>query len=176
MPGLFDYNLAMASAFKRYGIWIILILSLVIAGVGIWFVNELINNVWVVPMDSNEFDSIRRSVMNGTADATVIMQAADRGMLAIFLGCMIAIGTGLSLPVVFFVNRRLELTRRAPMPSFAAHLRQAFWVGLWLACCMWLQMSRTFGLPVALLLAAVFVLVEVFIRVRSRAITLADAA
>ena len=169
------YNARMATPLKRFGIWLILLVSLLLAGVGVWFINELINNVWIVPIDSPDFNAVRRSVMIGTADASVIMNAADRSMLAVFIGCMIVIGTGLALPVVYLVNRRMELTRRAPLPSFGVLMRQAFWFGVWLGFCVWLQMGRTFGLPVALLLAVVFVLFEVLFHVRRTSATLSAA-
>jgi uncharacterized membrane protein (UPF0136 family) len=44
------------------------------------------------------------------------------------------------------------------------------WVGLWVAFCIWLQMNRTLGLAVALLVAAVFVMFEFLIQVRTRAV------
>ncbi len=170
-----SYNAPMAQPLKRFGIWLILLIAVLLTGFGVWFINELINNVWVVPTDSPDFNAVRRSVMIGTADASVIMRSADRGMLAIFIGCVVVIGTGIALPIVYLVNRRMELTRRAPLPSLGVLFRQAFWFGVWSGFCVWLQMGRTFGLPVALLLAVVFVLFEVLFHVRRQSATLSAA-
>ena len=158
--------------FRRFGLWITLVLAFALASIGGSILMQLVNNVWLVPENSPDHELVRRTVMNGTADATIIMQAADRGMLAIFLLCTLAIGMGVAMPIVYFVNKRMELTRRAVPPTFFAVLRQGLWVGLWLSFCVWLQMSRTFGLPVALLIAVVFVLFEVLFHVRQQNVSL----
>jgi hypothetical protein len=45
-------------------------------------------------------------------------------------------------------------------------VRQSVWVGLYAVACAWLQIPRALSLPTALLLALVFVVIEVFLRVR----------
>ena len=151
---------------KRIQIASLLLFGLGMVVIGAWFLNQLINNVWLVPPENPLFNDFQRAVVNGTVDSTSLMQSSDRSMVAIFILTTAVIGTGLALPFVYLFNRRLELTRGMLPASVWLLLRQAFWFGLWLGFCTWLQMSRTFGLPVALLLAVVFVLFEVLIYAR----------
>ena len=156
----------MASLLERFGLAIILPIAALFTAFGVWFINNLINNVWIVPPDNVDFSLIQSTIVDGTADPAMILHSADRLMLAIFLLCIAIIGTGIALPFAYLINRRLELTRRIPMPNLGVLLRQALWFGLWLSVCVGLQMGRTFGLPVALLLAVVIILIEVLFHVQ----------
>lgn len=156
----------MALLLKRFGLGFILPIAAVLTLFGVWFINNLINNIWLVPKNHLAFPIVQSSIVNGTADPTVILQAADRGMLAIFLLCIAIIGTGAALPFAYLINRRLELTRHIPLPNLRVLMRQAIWFGVWLGFCVGLQMGRTFGLPVALLLALVIILIEVLFHVQ----------
>jgi uncharacterized membrane protein (UPF0136 family) len=42
------------------------------------------------------------------------------------------------------------------------------WVGSWAAFCVWLQMNRTLGLAVAILVAVVLILFEMLLQLRQR--------
>jgi uncharacterized membrane protein (UPF0136 family) len=48
------------------------------------------------------------------------------------------------------------------------------WVGLWVAFCTWLQMNRSFGIGVAALVAAVLIMFEILLQIRSRAVQIME--
>ena len=77
------------------------------------------------------------------------------------------------MPLAFLLNRRFG---RSGSQSFMIVLRQAMWVGLWAAFCLWLQMQRSLGLGVMLLSAIVLVIVEVLLQVRARAAVVSSEA
>ena len=76
--------------------------------------------------------------------------------------------TGLVLPFVFFLNKRFGGTSPNQTPGFLLTLRQAMWVGLWMAICTWLQMNRAFGLAIAVLVGGFFILVEIWLQLRTQ--------
>jgi hypothetical protein len=43
------------------------------------------------------------------------------------------------------------------------------WIGFWVSFCLWLQMNRMLGVAVALLVAAVLILFEFIVQIRTRA-------
>jgi hypothetical protein len=47
-------------------------------------------------------------------------------------------------------------------------LRQAVWLGTWIAFCTWLHMHRAFGLAIAALVLIFFVMLEGLLIVRQR--------
>ncbi len=73
--------------------------------------------------------------------------------------------TGTALPFVWFFHRRFPARNPAPSPVL---LREALWVALLAALCVWLQFNRTLNLPLALLLTAGFVVLEWFLRLLDR--------
>ncbi len=73
--------------------------------------------------------------------------------------------TGTALPFVWFFHRRFPARNPAPSPVL---LREALWVALLAALCVWLQFNRTLNLPLALLLTAGFVILEWFLRLLDR--------
>jgi hypothetical protein len=68
--------------------------------------------------------------------------------------------------LVYFLNKRFG---NDDPSHFLVILRQSMWVGAWIAFCIWLQMNRTLGWGVALLVAAVLAIFEVMLQVRERA-------
>jgi hypothetical protein len=87
-----------------------------------------------------------------------------------FLGTILLTVTGLMLPLTSFLNKRFVPGRA---PTYFTVIRQAMWVGLWVAFCVWLQMNRTLGLAVASLVAVVLIMFEALLQVRTRATTMA---
>lgn len=59
--------------------------------------------------------------------------------------------TGTSLPFIWVLHRRFRRERPSPTTIL---LRQGLLVGLYADLCIWLQINRSFSLPLALLLAA----------------------
>jgi hypothetical protein len=77
------------------------------------------------------------------------------------LGVMALSGT--ALPVVYFLHRRFPATPPADMSVIT---RQSIWVGAYGATLAWLQLGRLVSLYVIFGLAAGFIAIEYFIRMR----------
>ena len=135
---------------------------------GLISLNHIINSFW--PMDVERLDLVRDTAL-GQADSTLLLTTSDPIVILAFLAAVMISVTGLVLPIAYFLNRRFG---KALSSHFLIVLRQAMWVGLWAAFCVWLQMHRTFGLGVAFLVAAVFVVVELMLQLRSRAAAIAS--
>src|SRR3989304_1342232 len=71
--------------------------------------------------------------------------------------------TGTALPFLWLLHRRFRARRAA---TSRVLLRQALWFAFFTALCTWLQINRALNLPLALLLAAGFVVLEWFPRRR----------
>ncbi|MFZ4813450.1 MAG: hypothetical protein ACOYL5_02860 [Phototrophicaceae bacterium] len=76
--------------------------------------------------------------------------------------------TGIAIPVIRFLNVRFTPINR-PLPPGGVIVRQATWVGLFVATCAWLQIPRVLSGSVAFFLALIFLVIEFFIRLRERA-------
>lgn len=72
---------------------------------------------------------------------------------------------GTVLPFVRYLNMRFMRIDGEPPPG-GVIVRQSVWVGLWVVSCAWLQLLRSLSLPIAFILAIVFILLEVFLRAR----------
>lgn len=131
---------------------------------GILAMNHVINNFW--PFDVERIDLVRATALDNV-DAPAILEASNVEILVVFLACVVVAVTGLILPLAYYLNKRFGSDVAAP--GVLVVLRQAMWVGLWAAFCVWLRMNRSFGLAIALLVAVVFILFEVLLQVRSRA-------
>lgn len=134
---------------------------------GLLAANQLTNTYW--PFDVKRLDLVR-SVALDRADAAALLQAANIEIILIFLAAVLVAITGLSLPFAFFLNMRFGRRGRPRLtpPPFLITLRQAMWVGVWAAFCVWLQMNRTLGLAVAILVAVVLILFEMLLQLRQR--------
>jgi len=73
--------------------------------------------------------------------------------------------TGLSLPLIFFLNKRFPSD---PPVEGMVILRQALWVGVFGSTIVWLQLGRVLTGGLALILAGVFVLIEFLLRLLER--------
>ncbi|HEX9675592.1 MAG TPA: hypothetical protein VGA07_06410 [Anaerolineales bacterium] len=75
--------------------------------------------------------------------------------------------TGTALPFLWLLHRRFPARRAATSQVL---LRQALWFAFFTALCTWLQINRALNLPLALLLAAGFVVLEWFVRLLDRSL------
>lgn len=159
----------MSDFYERMGAVPFLLLGIGLLLLGLLAVNHIVNNFW--PFDVGRLELVRAAV-EGRADAPTMLEAANVEILLAFLASVMVAGTGLVLPLVYYLNRRFA--QEPVAPPFLVVLRQAMWVGAWLAFCAWLQMNRTLGLAVAALVAAVLVMFEVLLQVRTRASSVLD--
>jgi hypothetical protein len=141
-------------------------------GAGLFFIglvslNHIVNNWW--PFDVGRLDLVRATALN-RADAALLLESANTEIMIAFLGTILLTVTGLMLPLTSFLNKRFVPGRA---PTYFTVIRQAMWVGLWVAFCVWLQMNRTLGLAVASLVAVVLIMFEALLQVRTRATTMA---
>jgi hypothetical protein len=160
------YNRHMDKYLQRLGALPSLLMGLALLWLGIMATGYIVDNFW--PFDPR-IDLVRATAL-GRIDAVTILQAANGELIVAFLAGVMTSVTGLVLPLVFYLNRRFGTA----FPSFWVVLRQSMWVGFWVAFCIWLQMNRTLGLAVALLVAAVFVMFEFLVQVRTRAVQVTE--
>lgn len=166
--GIDVYNSCAMSRFAtRLGVIPSLLFGISLLGLGILALNHIVDNWW--PFDVERLDLIRDTA-TGTIDAPTLLAAANNEIIFAFLGAVLIAITGLVLPLVFFLNRRFGNHPQAP--GFLLTLRQAMWVGMWVAFCLWLQMNRSLGIAVAALVAVVLILFEFLLQVRTRAASL----
>ena len=138
-----------------------LLFGLGLVVLGLLSLNHLLDNIWL--FDTTRLDIVRL-VAQGQANPQILLEAAYVEVIVAFLGGISIITVGLSLPLVYFLNYRF-------MPhhtNFFVIFRQAMWMGFWVAFCVWLQMNRTLGIAIILLVAAVFVLFEILLQIRTR--------
>ncbi|MFZ3069745.1 MAG: hypothetical protein WA110_01300 [Anaerolineaceae bacterium] len=83
----------------------------------------------------------------------------------LFFFCLVLVAAGLSLPATYFFDLRFPST---PPAEKSVIIRQAMWVGIFVALISWLQMGRVLTLPLAVILGAAFVLIEVLLRLWER--------
>ncbi len=69
------------------------------------------------------------------------------------------------VPVAFYLNRRFARPKGRAISHWCP-IRQSGWVALFLVLCVWLQMLRALNWIIAVLVLAVFSLIEVFILTR----------
>ncbi|MEM7116304.1 MAG: hypothetical protein AAF614_27970 [Chloroflexota bacterium] len=148
----------------RLGVIPSLLFGISLLGLGLLSINYIVDNWW--PFDVERLDLIRDTAV-GTIDAPTLLAAANNEIIFAFLGAVLITITGLVLPLVFFLNRRFG--NRESTPGFLLTLRQAMFVGIWVAFCIWLQMNRSLGLAVMVLVAVVLILFEFLLQVRTRA-------
>lgn len=90
------------------------------------------------------------------------------GALSFFFALLFLATFGTLAPAAAYLNRRFapEATANDPWRFF----RQSAWGGLCFAICAWLQMHRIFNIGFALVIALMFVAVEILIiRLRAQA-------
>ena len=150
--------------FRRLGVLPFLLLGGGMLLLGLLALNHIFNALW--PIDVARLDLVRASA-EGTADAAQLLEAPAVEVLIAFLASVMVATIGLVLPLAYYLNRRFN--PRVEVPPFLVVVRQAMWVGLWVAFCVWLQMNRSLGLAVAGLVGAVLAIFEILLYVRTRA-------
>jgi hypothetical protein len=152
---------------QQLGIIPSFIIGTVLFILGLMAANQIINSYW--PFDVQRLDLVRGVALD-RADAAALLQAANTEIILVFLATVVATVTGLALPFIFFLNMRFGRRGRPRLapPPFLLTLRQAMWVGAWAAFCVWLQMNRTLGIAVAILVAIVLILFELLLQLRQQ--------
>jgi hypothetical protein len=141
--------------FQRLGSIPYLLLGAGLLMVGLLSLNHIVNSFW--PIDVQRIDLVRATALD-QADPAQLLNAANREILWVFLAGVLVVITGASLPLAYVINQRFGQSKSS---QFLVVLRQAMWIGIWFAFSIWLQMNRTFGWGVAILVPAVFIVVEV---------------
>ena len=95
--------------------------------------------------------------------ALVLFTLPTLGPRWLFFFLVVLAVTGTFMPLVYFLNRRFP-TR--PPAEQNVILRQSLWFGLYAGALVWLQLGRMLSLPVAAILAAALLLIEVLVRMR----------
>lgn len=158
-----EYNCFMERLSTRLGILPYFLIGVALFILGLLAVNHIVNNFW--PIDVARLDLIRDTAV-GEAEATTLLRAANVEIIFAFMaGVWIAV-TGLVFPLASYLN--LRFGDESSFHWFVA-LRQSMWVGIWVAFCTWLQMNRSLGVGVALLVAGVLVIFELLLQLRTRA-------
>jgi len=105
-------------------------------------------------------------VAGWTGVIAVIMLSSPEGgtRWAFFFFSIIAV-TATLLPVMAYLNLRFP---SKPPASHWVIVRQSLWIGIYVPTLAWLQLGRVLTFPMALLLAAGLVLIEVLLRLRER--------
>jgi hypothetical protein len=152
----------MSTTIKRLGIFPYLVLGSGLVVLGLMAMNHVVDRWW--PFDVSRLDLVRATALD-QVDAASLMEAGNVDIIFAFLCAILAAATGIALPILFFLNKRFS----HKAPHFLVVLRQSMWIGFWVAFCLYLQMNRMLGIAVALLVAAVLILFEFLVQVRTRA-------
>ena len=153
---------------QRFGAIPFILLGGALMVIGVLAMNYIVNSFW--PVDVGRLDLIRDTALD-RAEATSLLQAAEREIIIAFLAGLAVAVTGLALPLAYYLNKRFGSSD----PShYLVIFRQSMWVGAWFASCTWLQMNRSLGWGVALLVAAVLAIFELLLQVRERAATVSE--
>jgi hypothetical protein len=142
-------------------------------GLGLFFVGllaltHILNSFWPINVDRLD---IVRAVALDQAEPSLLMRSANLEIIFSFLAAIVVSVSGLMLPVAHYLNKKLSQGENS---NYLVVLRQAMWVAIWAAFCTWLQINRSFGWGVAILVAAVFFVLEIMLQVRTKAADLAS--
>lgn len=155
---------------RRLGVIPSLLLGTGLLVIGLLTMDHIVNNWW--PFDVQRLDLVRAAALD-RAEPASLLEAANSQIILTFLAAILVTITGLMLPLVYIVNKRLSHfvteSGEAVPPRFLMALRQSMWVGFWVSFCVWLQMNRALGVAVATLVAIVLIMFEVLLQVRTRA-------
>ena len=162
----------------RLGIFPFIFIGAFLLIIGLMALFYITNNFW--PFDVSRIDLVRSTALN-QADSASLMAAANTEILLGFLLGVFLVFTGLAMPIAYLLNKRLGRFAdvrlgRSSSTQFLVVLRQAFAVGVWVSFCVWMQMHRTFGIAIALLVAGVLILFEILLQIRSRTAVMQEPA
>jgi hypothetical protein len=159
----FAYYAIMQQYVDRLGIYPYLVIGLGLFLLGLFAVNHLTTNIWLFDPQANP--ALARSLVRDETDAAMVLQAAYPEFIATFLAVVLGLVTGFFLPIMYFLNKRFHLSDG----HFLVILRQAFWIGGWVAFCVWLQMNRALTGAIAILVIGVLFMFELLLQIRRRA-------
>lgn len=83
----------------------------------------------------------------------------------LFYFCFFLGVSGIALPIVGFLNLRY---RTSPPPEASVVIRQSIWAGVYGCILEWLNSGESLTMPVAVVLAVGFILIEIFLYLRDR--------
>ncbi|MCB9458650.1 MAG: hypothetical protein H6670_03290 [Anaerolineaceae bacterium] len=93
------------------------------------------------------------------------MQPRIGGELWTFFVCLFMGVTGTAIPFVRYLNVTFTPVE-SEVPTSGVIVRQSIWIALFFVMATWLQIPRALSLPLALFIALIFIVVEIFLRSR----------
>ncbi len=154
----------------HFGLISSFILGILLFIIGLLAMIYIVDSWW--PFDINRLDLVRAAAQ-GRVNASILLEAANYEIILAFLASILTAATGLALPIAYLLNQRFAAftdRRFGQIESsrLIVALRQSIAVGIWVSFCLWLQMNRSLGLAVALLVAGVLILFEILLQIRGR--------
>ena len=146
---------------KRLGVLPYIVLGMSLVVLGLLAMNHAVDNWW--PFDVARLDLVRATALD-QVDPAALMESVNFDIVFAFLCAAVVVATGIAMPVVYFLNRRFS----GEKPHFLIVLRQSMWIGFWVSFCLYLQMNRMLGIAIALLVAAVLILFEFIVQIRTK--------
>jgi hypothetical protein len=83
----------------------------------------------------------------------------------LFIFFLVNLVTGLFMPLTYFLNKRFP---SKPLADRNVIIRQSLWFGIYAAVLAWLQLGRALTFPLAVILGAALILVEMLLRMWER--------
>ena len=83
----------------------------------------------------------------------------------LFIFFLVSLVTGLFMPLTYFLNKRFP---SKPQADRNIIIRQSLWFGIYAAVLAWLQLGRVLNFPLAVILGAAMILVEMLLRMWER--------
>lgn len=96
---------------------------------------------------------------------TVTLLLPTLGPRWLFFFFIVLLVSGLFLPFTYFLNLRFPSN---PPANKSVVIRQSIWFGAYIATVAWLQLGRVLTLPLAVVLALAFILIELLLRLWER--------
>jgi hypothetical protein len=155
----------------QFGLISSLLLGILLFIIGLLAMEYIVDSWW--PIDINRLDLVRAAAQDRVS-ASALLEAANYEIILAFLATVLTAAAGLALPIAYLLNQRFAAftdRRFGQIDSsrLMIALRQSVAVGIWVSFCLWLQMNRSLGLAVALLVAGVLILFEILLQIRGRA-------
>ena len=83
----------------------------------------------------------------------------------LFIFFLVSLVTGLLIPLTYFLNKRFP---SKPLADRNVIIRQSLWFGIYAAVLAWLQLGRALTFPLAVILGAAMILIELLLRMWER--------
>ncbi|HSH01214.1 MAG TPA: hypothetical protein VLL52_01760 [Anaerolineae bacterium] len=146
---------------KRLGVYPFFVVGSLLAVGGGFALYQLSNFVWL--FDVEQRLDLLRAVPLGRTDPAALWDASLTPVVLTFLGAMLITVMGGVMPLVFYLNKRFG---QSEVPGYILTIRQSFLIGFWVAICVLLQMNRTLGMAVAVLVGLVLIIFELLLQIR----------